>query len=114
RVGHIDAVLAHAPGEGERCVLHRRLLLFRELRLGRLEQRLASLLRRVGLGLVPGVYGQPDPAARTRVGHVDAVLAHALDEGERRVLRVLARRPLGTVAAAVVAPARTAKGCTAP
>src|SRR4029453_7378073 len=93
-VGPVDAVPTHAPGE-----LHQLLPLLRvELEwLAAVGQVLvAGLLRRLELRVVRAfaagtgleLLGDPVPAD-LRVGHVDAVLAHAPGKLQRRLLRVL-------------------------
>ncbi len=94
RVRHVDAVVAHALGELDHLVE----LLLRELarpaEAGVLEDVLAGLLGRLEL-LATGIDAvlpdaDPDAAAPPglRVGHVDAVVAHALGELEHGVLGV--------------------------
>ena len=100
RVGHVDAVVAHALGELEQLLAHLRLLLGIEFEVAHrvLEDRLARLLRRPATRrgrrprssttIIP-----PSPvAAELRVGHVDAVVAHALGEVEHRLLADLRAR----------------------
>jgi hypothetical protein len=110
-VGHVDAVVAHALGELEQALLHLGLLLGVELDRAHavLEDRLALRLRRLEL-LRLGVHSgatlslvDEDAAAAVladlRVGHVDAVVAHALGEVEQRLLAVFRCRlgPAGVV-----------------
>ena len=112
RVGHVDAVLAHAARLRERRLLELLLLLRRHLRrLHRLEVLAARLVggvdlrRRGALG-----HHQADaPLVRIGVGHVDAVLAHALRERERGVASLLLPA-VRTAAGVVLATSGDRKG----
>ena len=99
-IGHVDAVLAHALREGQ----HRVALLLgdvaRRAEAGR-HQVLAGLLCLLDLRAVElagsGADRERHLAVRAdlRIGHVDAVLAHALGEGEGRILGIDRRLGLG-------------------
>ena len=97
RVGHVDAVLTHAAGEGDHGVA----LLGVDLAgpvAAAAHEAAAGLLGlvqllgvRAGAAAAGAADPHPDPAlvVDLRVGDVDAVLAHALGEVEGRLLGVL-------------------------
>ena len=97
RVGHVVAAGAHALGHGCELVLHLGLFLGAELDVGAglLEDRLALLLGRLELlrlGVDAAVRPHPerDPALAVElgIGHVDAVVPHALGVLEHGVLHL--------------------------
>jgi hypothetical protein len=118
RIRHVDALLAHAACELERPVLELLLLLRGQLgRADPLEDLPAGLFRPVHRRLV-GSKVRPcdlDPAALARlgVGHVHAVLAHALREVEHCLARLgaLVAGARGGIGIAAAAGAQGKRGC---
>jgi hypothetical protein len=92
RVGHVDALVAHALGELELRVLDRGVVGVCELAAGVAEELLACL-RALAEGLQVDLAARPlehraAVGARLRVGEVEALVAHALRELEPRLLGV--------------------------
>src|SRR4029453_358024 len=88
RAGHVDAVFAHALGELESGLPQLGFLLLVQLRRDPLEDALARLLRFLHLLFIAALRLEPEFAVHG-VGHVDAVLAHALRVLELGLLPIL-------------------------
>jgi hypothetical protein len=105
RVGHVDAVFAHALGEVEHGLSELRLLLLVERRRADLLEDLpARFLRVLHFLLVAGPLPELEAAVH-RVGQVDSVLAHAPGVLELRLLPLLRIGCAGAGAAVTGVPA---------